>query len=323
VTTTLHDKRFGLVAALCLLSLALAIAPALGAGKAAKKARMQGISLLYALDAGTGTLTPRKGEGAEYKLTLKALDRSVTWFSDRPTRRSGSFPVADLAESWKGFGFAADPPNAALTYTDKAGDSGRTVILELSLLRYAKGTLSFAARVLDPKRIKSPNLAQHAAGADRKPAPAFTEASVFLDDGEAEVVNGCVIQPFTECLNLDLGEIDLTREAWGAVNFSGSDLDGTDAQQAGLEGAIFVKSSLRNSDFQLAGLQDANFSGANLEHANFVAAFLGNANFENANLAGANLTSAEVDEEEGQSINFHGANICGAAMPNGTIGECR
>src|SRR4051794_21850141 len=104
-----------------LLVFTLMSTPGHAAGKVTRQPRMRKVSLLYALNAGSGRLAPRKGKGARYELTLQGLDRNVTWFSDRPVRRTSSFPIAGLAKAWTGFGFAADPPNAALTYSDRSG----------------------------------------------------------------------------------------------------------------------------------------------------------------------------------------------------------
>src|SRR4051794_27193867 len=131
----LADKRWVCSGLLCLLTLAVVASPAFGAPKAAKERK---ISMLYALSAGSGTLTPEHGKGARYRLTFGHLDRSVVWFSDRPARRSGAFPNRALTEAWNGLGFASDPPNAALVYTDASGRAGRTVIVELSHPRLAK-----------------------------------------------------------------------------------------------------------------------------------------------------------------------------------------
>jgi hypothetical protein len=149
---------------------------------------------------------------------LKGLDRNVIWFSDRPARRSSSFPTSSLVKGWKGFGFSGDPPNAALSYTDERGDSGRTVILVLSKPRLARGRLSFDARALDPGLVDDPNLHGHAVGADRHPAQRFTDASLFLDDTEAPVVDHCVIEPETMCPEWFFRDVDLT----------GADLEGAE-----------------------------------------------------------------------------------------------
>jgi uncharacterized protein YjbI with pentapeptide repeats len=292
------NKRYLLAGLLSLLALALLITPALGAEKAAKKPGVQKVSLLYALNAGSGTL--KKGKGARYKLTLKGLDRNVTWFSDRPVRRTSSFPIADLAESWQGFGFAADPPNAALTYTDRSGNSARTVILELSHPRFAKGKLFFAARALDPKTVKGPNLTHHAAGADRSPARRFTDASLFLDDTEAPIVDGCIVQPQTFC-----GEMWFS----SGVNLAGADLEGAE-----MAGAHFTEANLTGVNFAGANLEGAGWSRSNLTEANFYDADLSGAGFYKSSLVKADLQWTKLSQTDFYEVDLEYANLTNATF---------
>lgn len=279
---TLSNKRYACAGLLCLLTLALVITPAFGAANAAKERK---ISMLYALSASSGTLTPKHGKGARYKLTLRHLDRSVVWFSDRPARRSGAFAVRALAEAWKGLGFAADPPNAALVYSDTSGRTGRTLIVELSHPRLAKGKLSFVARVLDPGSVTAPDLAAHAAGAEREPASTLVDPTLFIDDTKALAVNHtCVFQPMTVCVNgsfrVPLGfEYDLYR-----ANFSGSS---------------FYKAIFHRSDFEAANLRGVQLTESRLEEDNFERADLTGANLtrtwmEGSDLMNANLTDADL-----------------------------
>src|SRR5690348_3842573 len=135
-------RRLAISAAVFVLVLAAAIPAAVGAG-GKREPKLQKVSLLYVVDSASGTLT---GKGKARALTLKGTAADAVWFSDRPERRSGSFPTGGLASSWKGFGFAADPPNAALVYMDPALGFERTVVLTLSKPRYAAKShaLSFA-----------------------------------------------------------------------------------------------------------------------------------------------------------------------------------
>jgi uncharacterized protein YjbI with pentapeptide repeats len=326
---------FAGTAAGCLIALAISLTPATSAGiPTAKKAKTQKVSLLYALNAGSGTLTPKKGKASVYKLTLRGPDRDLVWFSDRPVRRSGSFPVSGLADSWKAFGFAADPPNAALTYSEKNGRVARTAIVELSHPEFAKGKLSFAARVLDPKSVKDPNLAYHAAGADRDPRRAFSNISLFIDDGEAPVFNGCVFQPFASCSDLNLSHIKLEVEFLEGSEFSRSNFEGADfwdveLQKSRFEGTSFENAKLFSTNFSESDLSRANFKGAEFNsvtfdrvywpNADLAGADLGSADFteaklEMANFGGANLSRAGLSRAELMQANFKGANLTGAEM---------
>jgi uncharacterized protein YjbI with pentapeptide repeats len=291
------NKRYAYAGLLCLLTLALVITPASGANQATKERKA---SILYALNAGSGTLAPKKGKGALYELTLNHLDRNVVWFSDRPARRSGTFPNRVLAEAWRGFGFAADPPNAALVYSDRSGRVGRTVIVELSHPRLAGGKLSFAARVLDPDSVKAPDLVEHASRADRAPASALVDPTLFIDDTEAPVNDTCVMQPATVCENANLYvrvgiEYDLYR----------SDFSGTS----------FYKAVFRHSEFREANLRGAQLTESRLEGDNF----------ERADLTGANLTRTIIEppREEGGDTEFLYANLTNADLSIGFIFEAQ
>ena len=282
---SLKNKRHVGVALLCLLALASAIAPTAGAGKAAKHPRTQRVSMLYALSAGAGRLIPKKGSAVRYELVLKKLDHSVIWFSDRPVRRSGAFPTRALADSWRRLGFAADPPNAALVYGDGSGRAGRTAIVELSHPRFAKGGLSFVARVLDPKTVKAPNLAERAAAADRNPALKLSDPSLFIDNSEVTHFNGCVMRVSTVCINRALGRTNRETELF--VTYSN------------LSGSSFTNAFLLNSEFNFAtlrgfGLSDSNLNKVNFEHSDLTGADFHGTETESSRFQSADLTNADI-----------------------------
>jgi hypothetical protein len=274
------------VVALALVLLAVAASPA-GAVKL-RKARVQHISELYVLTSGGGTL--RALPGRRFAVTLTRVDRNVVWFSDRPARRSGAFPSSGLAAAWKGFGFVSQPPNAALVYPDPGGD-GSTVILELGRARYnaRANSISFTARWIDPRTVRSGNLADHAKVADPTPNQRFSNASLFIDATTAEVINGCVIQPNTDCLYLNLNGADL----------AGADLGG--------------------SDFTEADLTRANLAGANLLAVEFYGAVIPYANLSGANFSRADLTGASLFKSVVTGANFTDATFCHTTMPDGSI----
>lgn len=311
-----------LAATACLL--ALVIAPTLAAAKVVKQPKAQEISLLYALNADAGTLTPRKGKGAMYKLTLKGLDHSVTWFSDRPARRSSSFAVTGLPEAWKGFGFAADPPNAALTYIEEGGSSPRTVIVELSHPRYAKGRLSFAVRVLDPKRVKNPNLAEHAASADGNPSRRLSDASLFIDDSEAPVVKGCILQPHTTCVGVNLELAGSLQGHQFLLDLQGSDFSQSSFADAYFTETNFEEAKLTGTSFEQAGMLSTNFKGADLrgailDHGLFEGASFEEANLTGASYAGGNFFYARFTKAEANigRLMYEGGLLCHTLMEDG------
>ncbi len=46
---------------------------------------------------------------------LTVRTRKVDWFTDRPQRQAGTITPETLVDNWQAWGFADDPPNAALT----------------------------------------------------------------------------------------------------------------------------------------------------------------------------------------------------------------
>ena len=67
---------------------------------------------------------------SRFELTLNGVTPQTVWFSDRPARQSGHIPIAEFVESWEGYGFVEDPPNAALAGVG-ADDGQDTVVVEL------------------------------------------------------------------------------------------------------------------------------------------------------------------------------------------------
>jgi hypothetical protein len=312
------DTRLAIAALACLLALSFAVPPALGAVPAGtEKPKVRKISLLYALGAGAGSLAKK---GGAYTLTLEGLDRDVAWFSDRPARHSGTFAAVALPGAWKGFGFEADPPNAALVYRDPAGHPGRTVILELRSPRYAKGKLSFAARVLDPKTVASPNLADRVAVADTRPASRLADVSLFIDDGEAPVIDFCTLQPYTVCTggndfqNASLNGIDLH-----GANLSGATFFEANLSQANLSGAIFNGSEMQSVNLEQTNLSGASLTGVNLGESYMPGANLSGANLTNANLSATELLNVDFRGADLTGVNFNLAGLCNTTMTDGSI----
>jgi hypothetical protein len=277
------------------------------------------VSLLYVVNAGRGTLTPEVGHPGRFTLTLKHLESPAVWFSDRPTRRSGTFPASGIAAAWKGFGFTTAPPNAAIDYTDPARGFGRTAILELTRPRYRHGAVSFTVRILDPGPITDGNLAAHARRADRTPPHILTNPTLFIDDTSAPIVSGCIIQPFTDCPPTIV--FGLTT---AGVNLSGVNLSGADLLGAQLVGANFQSSNLAGANLTEANLVSANFNNANLSGANLFDSNLNADNFVHANLTGAKLIAATVwyasfrfaTLDLGTILN---AELCSTTLPDGSV----
>jgi hypothetical protein len=103
---------------------------------------------------------------------------------------------------------------------------------------------------------------------------------------DTDTVNGCVIEPETQCANIDL---------------SGADLEGADLSRAVLSGT---------------NLEGANLSGANLSEADLTDAKLVDTNLEDADLTSANLTGATITDTD-----LDGATLCGPTRTDGTTDD--
>jgi hypothetical protein len=101
-----------------------------------------------------------------------------------------------------------------------------------------------------------------------------------------ETVNGCVIEPSTSCVNVDL---------------SGADLSGADLSRAVLSGA---------------NLEDADLSDANLSEASNRNSHIGD-----PDRAGADLTTANRPGATITGANLDGATLCGTTRTDGTVDD--
>lgn len=271
---------------------------------ATSKPRMRHVSLLYVVNAGRGTLASRPAR--RFTLTLRALEPSGVWFSDRPVRRSGAFPSRLLPAGWKGLGFASQPPNAALVYSKGAARPGSTVILSLRHPRSNRGghAISFIARLINPATVRSPSLTARAKDAVSSPPRRFAHASLFIDDGTAPVIGGCILQPYTQCEGADLHGADLHGAQLMYANFAGANLNA-----ATLAGANLSFDNLAKARLQIATLAGANLTDASLAFADM----------PGANLGGANLTGATLDDALDTGANYGGATFCHTTLPSGTV----
>jgi len=104
--------------------------------------------------------------------------------------------------------------------------------------------------------------------------------------GPESEVNGCAIQPATQCTGADLSGANLGDADLSGANLSGTNLEGT------------------------------NLSGANLSEANLSGAQIVDADLSDADLTGANLTGATIS-----GTNLEGATLCGTIRTDGTTDD--
>jgi hypothetical protein len=254
-----------------------------------------------------------KGSATRYRLAIRRPQRQVVWFSDRPVRRSGTFPARDLARDWAGFGFGSDPPNVAVDYVDSQGRS-RTAIVVLRKPRLHGREIVFTAHLRQPGAVRSGNLAAHAVGADATPPRRMRRVALFIDDGLAPVAEGCILQPHTVCLGVTLRAAANYAQLTGAVLIGATieESRGLELNEADLTNAQ-IYGTLYNTNFE-----DANLTGAGME-----------GDFDEVALIRANLTNANLNEASFFGSILEGANTTGALMestkycdtqlPNGTF----
>jgi uncharacterized protein YjbI with pentapeptide repeats len=88
------------------------------------------------------------------------------------------------------------------------------------------------------------------------------------------------------------------------VNFRGSNVSGTDLENAELSRAVFYGANCRNTSFAGADLSNANYQGADLKNCTF-----SSANLENALFYGADLKDVTMKGANAQNGNFEGADL--------------
>jgi hypothetical protein len=121
-----------------------------------------------------------------FELVLHRSASAVTVFSDRPQRLVREQRLRSFVNGWERLGFAADPPNAALSIAG-APRTRDVLVLELSRPRLGAGgrTLRFRARPLAGKPDR--RLSRFAGRADRVRALDFRAASLFVDPSDQAI----------------------------------------------------------------------------------------------------------------------------------------
>ena len=210
----------------------------------AEKPQPQEIGRLFASTADGGTLKPVEGT-SHVELTLTGVTPQVVWFSDRPARQSGHVSMAEFVESWEGYGFVKDPPNAALAVLG-ADDGQDTVVVELGSPEFdeRQNMVRFPAEVLDEA---TGNLSHLASDLDHSVQASFGTASLFIDAALGNVINGCNIDANTSCPGADLHQAYLVNAPLPGANLSGANLSGAD---------------LIDTDFYTARMASVNFDNA-------------------------------------------------------------
>ena len=84
-------------------------------------------------------------------LTLQGVTASTLYFSDRPERVAGQMATVDFVDLW-GEGensFAADPPNAVLSFLDPGADVPDDAVIVIKEPVLTDGNLAYSIEVLE------------------------------------------------------------------------------------------------------------------------------------------------------------------------------
>lgn len=249
---------------------------------------------LFTLSAEAGTLQPTGTGANSYTLTLTGVAGHVTQFADRPYRTAYALDTDDLATHWQRW-FSASDPNAVLSYLEPgiAAPGQRVFTLRAPKYDAATASLRFHATHVHRQPQRSPGSRQ-TAPLPLSPLPVdLRSPSLFIDDATGLTINGCVIEPNTQCPNADLSWADLSNANLTGANLSGANLDG--------------------ANLQYANLDSANLDGAQANGTNFANAWLGNATWVDGSNCGENMMAGMC---QGRSI----SNDSGVFGDDGIIG---
>lgn len=131
----------------------------------------KGAGLLYVQRAASGS-TSANSDGSN-TITFDDVDTDTTWFQDRPGRRAGRIPTAQLVSSWASI-FGDDPPNAAIELVGADGSQSTHVVELHDPSLDDSGALTYSFDLADGDHAKLPE--------------SFRSASIFIDDAPPTLV---------------------------------------------------------------------------------------------------------------------------------------
>jgi hypothetical protein len=289
-----------------------------------------GASRLFVASAGSGSLVPRPNSSTQYSLTLEGFDRNIVWFTDRPARIAGTESTSGVLQNWAGYGFAADPPNAALVL-DSTRLGHDTAVGTLSSLTFDPGTdrLQALFTIYKGERLKSVggNLADKARRDKGAALPtAFGGSSLFIDDAaslaEAAAAyidaNAGHVAAYEQLINADHFPQQLTVQPIEELQGSGVPI--SFGQAGSPTNLVFglVTGSFAHSTF--AGpleLVAQSMAGVDLSDATQVGS--GSILFLVSDLSDANLQG--VDLPNASFVSQSGVDLDGADLQGATLGQ--
>jgi uncharacterized protein YjbI with pentapeptide repeats len=159
---------------------------------------------------------------------------------------------------------------------------------------------------------------------------------LIVFDAKAIVIDGCTIEPSTQCpgVNLQFAQLydlspnqdnpDLSNSNLSGSNLSSADARFIDFSSANLSSANLMTAQFQNAvffdtDLSYAELQGAGFQNAILTNAFMFNTNISNANFENANLQGAYLVGANFLNSDISGADFSNANLQSAYLSSSVL----
>jgi hypothetical protein len=207
---------------------------------------------LYVITGFHGKLKAVGKSHSLYQLTV-AQTTGVTYFTDRPQRRSGVMPLSVFVNNWARSGFTTDPPNAALVISGAPANRD-TFIFRLTRPRVGRhGSVQFTALVLPPSQA-SLGLHDLAAKADTKLPKSFRTASVFIDNGN---VVGAPSGPAQITAKLQ----DVASGRWLGYDAGGNIFPVAEKAQAGVVTVMDLSSSgaIQTNDYAYIATPDGRY----------------------------------------------------------------
>ena len=118
--------------------------------------------------------------------------------------------------------------------------------------------------------------------------------AVVANQDDVPTINGCKLEPASNCAGMDLRNADLSNMNLRKINFNGANLSGA---------------NLRHTQLDLSTFDKANLSGANLTRASLQQASLRGANLNNTKLVAITGWALMAQGAKGKNTDFNGANL--------------
>ena len=96
-------------------------------------------------------------------------------------------------------------------------------------------------------------------------------SGVWANQDDVKTINGCKLEPASNCAGMDLRKADLSNMDLRKINFDGANLAGANLRHAQLDLSTFEKANLADANLTRASLQQASLRGANLDNTKLIA----------------------------------------------------